>query len=233
MAPRRSDLVCVLALGLLWGCSAFSKSTPAPTAASCSTFSVSSASATFAANAGSGSFTVTASPGSCPWSASVNVPAGQSTAVKITSGATGTGAGTVSYDVDSNTAMKLRTNEIVVSLNSGGTPVKHTVTQQAPTAGCALTLASPSAMTFGSAGGAGTVTVNASSPTCGWFIDIQSPADDWMRVSAQGSAVGTGSAIFNVLSSGSTPVAPLPRTGNVVVLDVSSLKVLTLSVTQK
>lgn len=85
------------------------------TAAACS-YSLSSASASFGSSGGTGSFNVTTTAG-CNWSVT-NVPAW----VSVTSGANGTGSGTVNYTVTANGGAARN-----VSLAAGGQ--SHTISQ--------------------------------------------------------------------------------------------------------
>lgn len=200
-------------------------------ATSCS-FTVSPAAATFAANGGDGAFTVTASASTCSWTATVNVPFEDSLAAHITSGASGLGSGQVTYHVDPNTVFSVtRTNQIVIG--GGSQTIAHTVNQLPATSGCTFTLVSPPSLSFGASGGVGQVSLNASAPTCGWAIDVTTSTEDWVRVGSGRLAVGTGSATFTVQSASSTPVVPLPRSGNLGVFDAVGNRIFTIGVSQQ
>ena len=200
-------------------------------ATNCS-FTVSPASATFAANGGDGAFSVIASAPTCPWTATVTVPFEDSLAARITSGASGLGSGQVTYHVDPNTVFSVtRTNQIVIG--GGSQTIAHTVNQLPATSGCTFTLVSPPSLSFGASGGVGQVSLNASATTCGWAIDVTTSTEDWVRLGSGRLAVGTGSATFTVQSASSTPVVPLPRSGNLGVFDAAGNRIFTIVVSQQ
>ena len=84
-------------------------SPPAATAQTC-TFSLSSSSQNFAAGGGTGSLAVTASLSSCNWTAASNAPW-----INISSGASGSGNGTVSYAVSLNPAPTPRNGTLTIA----------------------------------------------------------------------------------------------------------------------
>ncbi len=82
---------------------------PPPPAPSCY-YSISTSSATYTASGGKGNVSVTADNG-CTWTASAG-PAGW---ITITSGATGTGGGTVGYSVATNTSAATRSANLTIA----------------------------------------------------------------------------------------------------------------------
>jgi formylmethanofuran dehydrogenase subunit E len=198
-------------------------------------FVLSPTAATFAANGGDGAVTVSPSAPSCSWTASVSVPFEESTAVRITSGSSGQGVGQVTYHVDPNTLFGVtRTNQIVVGGLSLVLPaVRHTVTQLPATTGCTFNLLSPATLSFGPSGGTGEVTLSASAATCGWTIDVTSSTEDWVRVGAGRTVVGSGTATFSVASASSSAFVPLPRSGNLGVFDAAGNRIFTVAVSQQ
>jgi hypothetical protein len=73
---------------------------------------------------GTGTFTVTATPDDCPWTAQSGTGW-----VAVTSGASGTGSGTVAYEAGPNTGKGGRNGKINVSLGAGKTKKVYTVRQ--------------------------------------------------------------------------------------------------------
>ena len=167
------------------------------TAPSCS-YSVSQPSpASFAASGGSGSVYVTPSTSTCPWTAVSNA-----TWVKIISGASGTGNGTVTFSVNPNTGTSRTTTLTVagqtlsVTQASGATPCTYSI--------------NPAQVGFIAAGGNGSVGVTAGSG-CPWTA--KSNATSWLTTSGSGS--GTGTAVYSVAANGNTS----PRTGTITIAD--------------
>lgn len=80
-----------------------------PSDQSC-TYTISPTSQSFTSSGGTGSVSVTASSGSCAWNATESLDW-----VTITSGASGTGSGTVNYSVASNSSASSRTGNITIA----------------------------------------------------------------------------------------------------------------------
>ena len=136
---------------------------------------------------GSGSFGVNADPG-CGWSASVSDP----TWISLTSAATGSGPGTVSYSVAANATGAQRTGSITVADQT------YTITQFGP--GCSFAL-SPTTLPVGPGGATAVISVITSGPSCGW------------SASGLGStpASGTGSGTVTVtVPANPNPTAQTP-----------------------
>jgi hypothetical protein len=104
--------------------------------------------------AGTYSFTVVTSPW-CGWTASVSAPLW----ISITSGASGTGTGTVTYSVARNDLAQ-RTGSISVN------GAVFTITQFS-LSGCSFAL-TPASLNVTAAGGTAGVTLSASDAACGW-----------------------------------------------------------------
>jgi hypothetical protein len=133
-------------------------------------FAITPTSQTMAASGGSLPVTVT-SPGGCTWTASSQAPW-----LSVTSGASGSGGGTVQVEVQANTgAQRLGTATI-----AGQT---FTVMQDG---GCSYVV-SPESLTAGAAGGPARVDISTGS-SCGWSAVN---AVGWIAVS--GAAAGSGS----------------------------------------
>jgi CSLREA domain-containing protein len=130
-------------------------------------FTLSSNSASIATTGGSGSVAVTASDPSCTWTTSTDL-----TFVNITSGASGTGNGTIQYTVPANPSDG-RTETITVG-NSGSNAAY--AIQQASANACTFTL-SPNSAHFASAGGAGTMLLIPSYSFCNWQLSTSDPAN--------------------------------------------------------
>jgi hypothetical protein len=148
--------------------------------------------------ASGGPVTVTISAGStCPWSATSNA-----SWLTITSGASGTGDGTVSVTVASNSGPQ-RTGTVTIA---GQT---FMVTQSQASGGCTYSV-SPTTENIGSAGGAGTP-VNVPAPGgCSWTT---SSSTSWITNVVPPSGTGSGQVNFTV--AGNTSDAQ--RTGTLIV----------------
>ena len=136
-------------------------------------------------NAATGTVTVSTGAG-CNWTATSNAAW-----ITITSGASGTGGGSVNYSVASNTGTTSRTGTITVA---GQT---FTVTQ-ASTA-CSFTI-SPTSQTFPTAGGTGSVTITTSSG-CNWTASSNAA---WVTITSSTTGTGSGTVTFNVIANPGT-----------------------------
>lgn len=150
-------------------------------AGTCS-YTLSPTSAAVTSPATTGSVSVTAGAG-CNWTATSGV-----SWITITSGASGTGGGTVRYSVTANSTTSSRSGTLTIAGRS------FTVTQ----AGAACTFqASPMSQTVPSAGGTAQITVSAPSG-CTWSAV---PDVAWLTVSAGSSGSGNGSVTVQVASN--------------------------------
>jgi hypothetical protein len=137
-------------------------------------YSIAPTSQALGAGGGAGNATVTAGSG-CGWTAASN--AGW---ISVTSGATGSGNGTVGYAATANTTGSSRTGTLTIA---GQT---LTVTQVA----CSYTV-SPTTQSIAAGGGAATATVSTTSG-CPWTATSNAA---WLSITSSGS--GTGSATVN------------------------------------
>jgi hypothetical protein len=149
------------------------------------TFALAFSSSSVAAPGGASSVGLTASGSTCGWTAS----SGASWAT--VSPASGTGSGTVTVTVAANTGAA-RTAALTIA---GQT---YTVSQASATCSYAL---SATSLSVAAAGGAGTATVSANLPTCGWTA---SSGASWATVSP---ASGTGSGTVTVTVAANTGAA--------------------------
>lgn len=145
------------------------------TQASGCSFSIAPTSQSAAAGGGPGSVSVTTA-GGCAWTAASGVPW-----VTISSGGSGTGAGTVQYSVDPNPGAA-RSGTLTVA----GQP--FTITQAS---GCSYTIA-PASQTVPGAGGDNSVSVTAPG-SCGWTAASNVP---WARITAGASGTGNGTVQY-------------------------------------
>src|SRR5262245_37781265 len=162
-------------------------STPAPPGppSSC-TSSINPTSQNVAAAGGTGSVGVSTSSG-CGWTASSGV-----TWITITSGATGTGSGSVGFAVAPNTG-GVRTGTLTISGHA------FTVMQAAagaPNPSCTFSLSS-AGMNVAAAGGTGGVTVTAGNG-CAWTA---ASGATWITIIAGASGTGNGSVAFSVAAN--------------------------------
>jgi C1A family cysteine protease len=146
----------------------------------------------FPASGGNGSILVDTSS-DCPWTAS-----GNDRWITITSGASGTGPGTVSFLVNSNSGTSSRTG----SLRVAGQTV--TVSQEAG-ATCTYTL-KPTQQDITAVGGTGSVGVTTATG-CPWTASSNDAS--WITVTAGSSGWGNGTVVYSVAAQSSTS----PRTG--------------------
>jgi hypothetical protein len=171
---------------------AVNAATSAADQATACTYTLSPASINISHNAGSVSFNVITSEPDCAWTATVT--AGDYF-VTITSGASGTGNGTVTFSVTANTITDvIRVGRISVA-------GQNFIVQQGP-APCSYALAS-NGTNVPASGGNGSVTV-ITQQACVWLVTSNSP---WItNISAPGW--GPGTATFTV-----QPNAGAERTG--------------------
>jgi Viral BACON domain/Putative binding domain, N-terminal len=162
------------------------------TAISCDT-TITPTSQAVAATGGSGTITVTA-PGGCAWSATT-----PNAWVTITSGATGSGNGTVAYAVAANTGTSGRSATVTI----GG--LVFTISQ--PAAGSCGYTVSPLTINVAAAGGSGSINVDTASG-CNW---LAASAALWISTTSSGS--GPGTATYTVDPN----TGPDSRTGAIVV----------------
>ena len=146
---------------------------------------VSPLSQSFAAAGGTGSSTVTAAAG-CTWNATSSAAW-----ITVTSGGSGTGSGSVGFNVAANTAFAGRTGTLTIA---GAT---FTVTQAAAT--CTYSI-SPSAQSFSASAGTGSSAVTTT-PGCAWTSVSNA---SWITVTSGASGSGSNSVGFSVAANTST-----------------------------
>jgi hypothetical protein len=156
--------------------------------------SISPASQAVAAAGGTGSSTVTVAAG-CLWTAASNA-----TWITVTSGASGSGSGPVTFSVAANTGTTSRTGTLTIA---GST---FTVTQAAPA--CVPTI-SPASANVVAAATTGSVMVTAPA-TCAWTATSNAT---WLTISAGASDTGDGAVIYSVSANPTTSV----RTGTLTI----------------
>lgn len=154
-------------------------------------YSISSASRSVSGAATTGTVAVTATTG-CPWQATSNADW-----ISITSGASGTGNGTVAYSITANGAQVPRAGTVTIAGQI------FTVTQN----GCATI--SPTSQNFLANGGNGTVTITGSNG-CNWTA---SSATDWLTITSATNGSGSGMVNFSVAVNASTN----SRSGNLTI----------------
>jgi hypothetical protein len=154
--------------------------TPPPTPAASCSYTIAPSSQSIAAAGGTGSVAVTAGA-SCAWTATEDVPW-----ISITSGASATGDGTVSFSVSANTGAA-RSATVTIA----GKP--FTVTQAA---GCSFSIA-PGSQSMAAGGGTGTVAVTAASG-CAWNATSNA---NWLTITSASSGSGNGSINFSAAAN--------------------------------
>ncbi len=147
-------------------------------------YTVGPATVSMAATGGPGSLTVGAAD-YCSWAATIP-SAVDKLWIKLTSAASGSGNGAVSYSLSPNAGTNQRTGTINVS---GQT---HTITQFGSS--CAFAI-SPGSATVPAAGGGSNIAVNASQSTCAWTVASN---DSWIHVTSGSGGTGSGSLTISV-----------------------------------
>ncbi|MBL8202896.1 MAG: NF038122 family metalloprotease [Blastocatellia bacterium] len=145
------------------------------------TYTLSPTNASYGTSGGTGSVTVTASESTCAWTATSNAAW-----ITISSGASGTGNGSVNYSVEPNTGAS-RSGTITIA---GQT---FTVNQS----GCSFTL-SFATNSFPATASTGSVTVSASSTNCTWTAVSNA---SWLVITSGASGTGNGAVNYNVLAN--------------------------------
>jgi len=148
-----------------------------------------------AATGGGGTVMVSAQP-QCPWTASSNVPW-----ITVTSGATGTGNGSVGFTVVANTGAT-RTGTLTIAGNT------MTVMQAGATSPSCTFSISPTNQNVVAAGGTGSVTVSTTS-TCAWTATSSAP---FVTITSGASGTGNGSVAFSIAANTGGP-----RTGTLTI----------------
>jgi carboxypeptidase family protein/all-beta uncharacterized protein/BACON domain-containing protein len=151
---------------------------------------------TFDASGALGGVDMRVAPG-CAWQAQSDAPW-----LTITSGASGSGDGTISYTVAANSGLTQRVGRITATRDE-----LLTITQLGIV--CQFTLTSATtAVPFG--GGNGTIQVVPNVAACPWTATV-SPAAPWITITAGGAGTGNGTVALNFAAN---PTAQ-PRVGTV------------------
>ena len=133
----------------------------------------------------------------CSWSATSSVPW-----ITITSGAAGSGDGTIALNVAANTAGS-RIGTVLVAR-------QLLTVSQAGAGGCGYAI-SPTSQSFDSAGGPGTTVTVSTNAGCAWTASSSAP---WITVTAGATGNGNGSVGFSVASNtGSARIGTLTIAG--------------------
>jgi len=148
--------------------------------AACS-FTVAPAFATVQEKAATGTLSITANATTCTRTA-----VSDSTWLTISSGATGTGNGTVGYAIQANTTPTTRTGHITIN------DATFTVTQNGANCNYAI---SPGSKSFPSVGGTGAFNLTT---TCSWTVSVSDP---WIFYTGATSGTGNASFSYNVASN--------------------------------
>ncbi|MFZ2808072.1 MAG: BACON domain-containing carbohydrate-binding protein [Desulfosalsimonadaceae bacterium] len=148
------------------------------------TYSIDPASNSFTANSGSGSVAVDASLDCCDWTAASNAAW-----ITVTGGASGIGAGTVSYSIAKNATCTSRSGTITIA---GKT---FTVNQDAGT--CTYSI-DPASNSFTANSGSGSVAVDASLDCCDWTAASNAA---WITVTGGASGIGDGTVSYSVATN--------------------------------
>ena len=191
----RSSVVVAAVLSVSLSCSGSKNTVTGPTATepaaapSCTGYAM-AANQSFPSSGGTGSVTVTASPTGCSgnWTATSN-----DSWITITSGASGTGSGTVGFSVANYTGSGTRTGTLMIAGQS------FSVTHLAAEAPACTGFVLAGSESFPVSGGTGSVTVTASPSGCvGSWTAISN--DSWITITSGGSGSGNGTVNFTVAS---------------------------------
>lgn len=150
-------------------------------------YAISPTQANLEAAGGSGSVSVTAGAG-CNWSATSNA-----SWISITSGASGSGGGVVTYSVASNTSTSQRQGTLIIA------GITFTVTQAG--SGCSYSVTSTEAM-YGPGSATGSVRVYTSDWRCGWSAQSQV---SWISFPNGSSFPGPGTVQYAVAPNTGPP----------------------------
>jgi hypothetical protein len=170
--------------------------TPPPPPPAC-TYSISPPNQSAPAAASTGTVTVTTTA-ACAWTAISNVPAW----LTVTSGAAGTGNGSVGFSVAANTGAA-RNGTLTIANQT------FTVNQAAGTVPCTYSIA-PASQNVDANANAGTVAVTAGAG-CNWTA---TSGASWITVTSGASGAGNGSVGFSVAANSGGA-----RTGTVTIAD--------------
>lgn len=201
---RRALAVIAIVIGCAGLCLSACTKLDDLSAPSC-TYAVAPPSASFDAAGGAGTLAVKTGS-ACTWAVENNVAW-----VTLTSGQSGTGDGTVAYTVGSNPAQTDRSASVSVAghpvtLSQAGAAAPPPPPPVPPP--CTYTVV-PTAASFGSAAGSGTVRVTAGAG-CGWTTTSNA---SWITVTSGASGTASGTVDYTVAANTGTAA----RTGTLTV----------------
>ena len=163
---------------------------------SCS-FQLGGAGITATAAGGTGTIGVGASASACTWGAVSN-----SSWLTVTSGANGTGSGTVGYTVAANPDTATRIGTLTIA------GLTFTVTQTGVTGSVTL---SPAQVKVPAPGGSGSISVTANAPDFAWTASSNS---SWLTITSGASGAGSGTVAWSApANSASTRTATITVAG--------------------
>ena len=145
---------------------------------------------TVSSTGGSGSLTITTAS-ECAWTATVEVGW-----IALTSSATGSGTGTVSFLVARNEGAA-RTGSIAVA-NQRPTVTQSGVSVPTPPPPACNATISPTSQNIAAAGGAGTPVTVSAGATCQWTATT---AVEWITVASGSTGTGNGTVTFSVAAN--------------------------------
>jgi Putative binding domain, N-terminal len=154
---------------------------PPPPAPSCS-FSIARDNQSIGAGGGNGVSVAVSTSAGCAWTATSN-----DTWITLLSGASGNGAGVVTFRVAANTSTA-RTGTLTIA---GRT---FTVNQAS---GCTYSI-NPTKQSINENGGAGTPVTVSAGTGCGW---MSTSNDSWITITSGATGSGNGTVRFNVASN--------------------------------
>ncbi|MCX5852858.1 MAG: BACON domain-containing carbohydrate-binding protein, partial [Deltaproteobacteria bacterium] len=160
------------------------------------TYGINPMSASYTTSGGTGSVAVTSQTG-CPWTATESLDW-----VSITSGASGSGNGSVGYTVAANTRSISRSGTITITggqtftINQAGVPCTYSI--------------NPTSASFTAAAGTGSVAVTAAASDCAWMA-VSNAA--WITNVTPAGGSGNGTVNYSVTFNGTGS----PRTGTMTI----------------
>ena len=149
-------------------------------------YTISPASAAIAATGGNGSPVSVSTTAGCAWFATSNA-----SWITVTSGANGSGSGSVGFSVATNTG-GARSETITIAGQS------FTVTQAAATAASCAYAINPTSQLIGAEGGTGAPVAISTTPACAWSATSTA---SWITVTSGSSGSGGGSVGFSVATN--------------------------------
>ena len=149
----------------------------------------------FGTAGGDGSFDVVTSDG-CDWTVAT-----AESWITVTSGAGGSGPGTVTFQVDANNGTEGRTGTITAAARA------FTVVQTGSGSGCSYSIA-PASASHPASGGSGSISVTTDAG-CDWTA---AASDSWIVITAGSTGSGPGTTTYEVL-----PNSGDPRSGSIVI----------------